>query len=333
MKKRVSSVHFFFLLFLAILFIPIMVRSDYVIHVINMIGLMTILTLSLNLLFGYTGQISLGHAGFYGVGAYVSTLLEMNYGMTFVPSLLIAASTCWCIAVVVGVPTLRLKEHYLALATLGFTMVVYLIVNNWQPVTGGATGIAGIPRPRLFGEALTESEYYYIIWVIAFGSLLFCHNLMQSHFGYALLAIRENEDAASSLGVNVTLVKIVIFAVTAIMAGVAGALYAHLNQYINPINFSLNLSISVLLAVVIGGLGSNLGAVVGAIVVTIIPEFLYEFQSLNMLVYGAIVAVIVRFFPKGIVGGLKELRLSGRLFASTGLITPSVTEVSKGREV
>ena len=211
------------------------------------------------------------------------------------------------VAVIVGLPTLRLKDHYLALATLSFCMVTQLFLVNAKSFTGGSEGVMGIKSPTFFGMTLKGISYYYLVLVLTLLIFVIIRNIVNSRVGLALETIRENEEAAGSLGVNTLRYKVMVFALAAAFAAVAGSLYAHLALFISPETFGVMTSIEVLVVVVIGGLARNDGAVIGAIVMTLLPEMLYGFEEHRLLVYGIIMLLLVMFAPKGIVGVIASI--------------------------
>jgi len=287
---------------------PLFSQNPYYIHTGIMVGIMVMMALGLNLLFGYTGQISLAHASFYAIGAYTSTLLEVHTGLSFWLSTPLGIVLAALVAIIVGLPTLRLKDHYLALATLSFCMVTQLFLVNAKGFTGGSEGVMGIKSPTLFGVTLKGVSYYYLALVLTLLIFVVIRNIVNSRVGLALETIRENEEAAGSLGVNTLHYKVMVFSLAAAFAALAGSLYAHLALFISPETFGVMTSIEVLVVVVIGGLARNDGAVIGAIVMTLLPELLYGFEEHRLLVYGMIMLLLVMFAPKGIVGVIASLR-------------------------
>jgi branched-chain amino acid transport system permease protein len=300
--QRLAQYGFWGALLLFLFLWPAFSQNPYYFHTGIMVGIMVMMALGFNLLFGYTGQISLAHASFYAIGAYTSTLLEVNTGLSFWLSTALGIALAALVAIIVGVPTLRLKDHYLALATLSFCMVTQLFLVNAKSFTGGSEGVMGIKSPTLFGMTLKGGSYYYLVLVLTLLIFIVIRNIVNSRVGLALETIRENEEAAGSLGVNTLRYKVMVFALAAAFAALAGSLYAHLALFISPETFGIITSIDVLVVVVIGGLARNEGAVIGAIVMTLLPELLYGFEEHRLLVYGIILLLLVRFVPKGIVG-------------------------------
>ncbi len=277
-----------------------------------MIGIWIILTTGLNLIFGYTGQISLGHGAFYGIGAYGVSYFQMKFGIPFLLSIPISISISGIFAYLLGIPTLRLKHHYLALATLGFGIVMEIVMIQWQSVTGGASGLYGIPDLIFFGRTIDGSNYYYIILVFTLLVYYMNAHLLRSSFGRAFVAIRESEIAGSTLGINTALYKNLAFTISAMMAALAGCLYAHLNQYLSPELFGPYTSIYLLSAVIVGGKGKTAGAIVGAFFMILLPEFFYFAAEYSMLVNAVIFLLVLVLIPDGIAGFIQRKISAGR---------------------
>jgi branched-chain amino acid transport system permease protein len=309
MYKKISIAALLVFLFLW----PLFTQNPYYIHTGITIGIMVMLAVGLNLLFGYTGQISLAHSSFYAIGAYTASLLEVHAGLSFWVSTPIGVVLAVLVAIFIGIPTLKLKDHYLALATLALCLVTSLFLINAKWLTNGSEGVMGIQPPTLFGYAMKGVSYYYLVMFLAVIIFVLIRNLVNSRVGIALETIRENEDAAAALGVNVLYYKVMVFAISGALAALAGSLYAHLTLFASPESFGLPLSIEVLVIIVVGGLASMLGSALGAVVITLLPELLYEFEEYRLLVYGVILLLVVLFAPKGIVGVIASLT---RLFRS-----------------
>ncbi|MCL5959046.1 MAG: branched-chain amino acid ABC transporter permease [Chloroflexi bacterium] len=296
------------LLLLLLLALPQYSGSEYYVHLANMVGISMMLTLSLNLIFGYTGQISVGHAGFYAIGAYTTAILLARFQMPFwlaVPASIAAAGLA---GAMLGLPALRLKGYYLAVATLGFAVVVYVVLQQWRPVTGGAMGIIGIPRPRLLGyEFANESSYYYLVLVATLFTFFVIRNIIASPAGRAMIAIRESEPAAESLGIDVTKYKMVAFIVSSGLAGLAGSLFAPLARFVGPDAFTLIPSVVILEMLVIGGLGSHLGALIGGALMVLLPEFIGFVGGYRVFVYSLCLLFVIVFAPEGLAGMIHQL--------------------------
>lgn len=266
-------------------------------------GIYTLITLGLSVLMGYTGQISLGHAAFFGIGAYASAVGTTTYGLNPWLCLLIGALLSAGVAVVVGTPSLKLRGHYLAMATLAFGIIIFIVFNEEVAVTGGPDGMGGVPGLSLWGfDFDTLESYYYLVWVVVLGAFWFCANLLESRVGRALRSIHGSEVAAGAMGVNVSSYKIQAFVFSAVLASLAGTLYAHYLNFVNPATFDLFFSIKLLIMIIMGGMFSIWGAVLGAVLITFLSnEWLHAFQEAEVLVYGSILLLIVIFLPEGLV--------------------------------
>jgi len=266
-------------------------------------GIYSLITLGLSVLVGYAGQISLGHAAFFGVGAYASAVgtasLGLNPWLCMAAGALLAAGA----AVVVGAPSLKLRGHYLAMATLAFGIIIYIIFNEEVEITGGPDGMGGIPGLSLWGfEFDSVTRFYYLVWAIALGAFWFCVNFIESRVGRAFRSIHGSEAAAMAMGVNVSLYKIKAFVFSAVLASVAGSLYAHYMNFVNPATFDLFFSIKLLIMIIMGGMHSIWGAMLGALLITFLSyEWLHAFEEVEVLIYGGVLLIIVIFLPDGLV--------------------------------
>jgi len=286
---------------------------EYLLHILVITGIYIILTLSLNLVLGYTGLASLGHAAFSCVAAYTSSLLALNYGVSPWLGLLIGAIIAAVSGLVIGFPSLRLKGDYLALATFGLGVIVYSIAKNWVSVTRGPMGLPGIPGFTIFGYQLS-SIWAYLILVALFVLLTYfvIRRVVNSPFGRILRGIREDEIATLAMGKNVNRYKLLVFIIGAFFAGIAGSLYAHYITFIDPSSFTVMESITILLMVVFGGMGSLAGPFVGASVLVILPELLRFLgmpstiaAPLRQMIYGLLLVLLMLKRPQGIMGRYK----------------------------
>jgi branched-chain amino acid transport system permease protein len=283
--------------------LPVLTKDAYFIQVASAMGIAVVLSLGLGLLYGYAGQMSFAHAGLYGIGAYSSVILTTKVGASFLVGLVAGIVVPGMVAFLTGIPTLRLRGHYLAIATLALQLGIVEFFVQASELTGGTVGIFGIERPSFFGISLKSSTAYYeLIATAAIAAYLLAQQIVRSRFGRALTAIREDETAATALGINPSRYKVAAFTLSAMFAGLAGTLYAYQILYINPGSFNIDWSITALSMVVIGGVGSNLGAVLGAVAVTLIRQFLFSFGDLEFLVYGIWIMAVIIFFPGGLVG-------------------------------
>ena len=286
--------------------IPFFGLSPYIMRMIILSGIYIILALSLNLLTGFTGQISLGHAAFYGLGAYTSALLAIHFNLSFLVTALAGGLVAGFFGFLLGLPTLRLNGTYLSIVTLGFCEITRLIGLNWMGLTRGPMGLTGIPFPRILGWIVDrDMEYYYLILVLVMVSWISLSNLIRSRTGRALISIREDELASEAMGINVLKYKVIAFTVSSFFAGIAGSFYAHYASFIDPQSFTFDESIQILSMVILGGMGSNPGVVLGAVILVSVPEMLRGLQEYRMLIYGAVLVVMMLVRPQGLLGGIK----------------------------
>ena len=237
-----------FLLFigfsLLVMLAPQLFAGGYLMNVLVFVGINTMLAIALNLLLGYAGQISLGHAGFFGLGAYLSGILTTTYSLNPWLAMPLAAVVVGCLAGMIGFPILKLKGHYLAMATLGLGIIIYIVFNETVELTGGPSGLSGIPNLHMGGISFdSDVKNYYLIWCFTLAVMLFSINLANSRVGRALRAVHDSEVAAQVLGVNARLLKVQIFALSAVISSIAGSLYAHTMTFVSPASFGFNFSI------------------------------------------------------------------------------------------
>lgn len=281
----------------------------YILHLFILICIYAILSMSLNLITGYAGMLNLGHAAFFGIGAYTSTLLVMA-GFPFWFGLIAAGAMAAFFGVLLSIPALRLRGDFLAVATLAFGEIIRSIMLNWTDLTRGPLGIPGIPKPEFFGIAVDSLwAYFALAFIVAAATYFILKWLLTGKFGIALKALRESEQVAESLGKNTSLLKTEAFAIGACFAGIAGGLFAHYITFIDPSSFGLAETILILLMVVLGGMGSLEGSIVGAIILVLLPEPL-RFIGLpssmvgpmRQIIYATLLLVLVIKRPKGIMG-------------------------------
>jgi branched-chain amino acid transport system permease protein len=296
------------LLSIALLLFPLYEDNPYTLGVTNLIAINTIVVLGLNLFIGYAGQISLGHAAFFGLGAYGSAITTGTYGLPPWPSMAIVALLVGLVALLIGIPLLRLSGHYLAMATLGFNFVVHSVLLEWDELTGGPSGFSGIPYLG-FGDFSFDDEVrlHYLLWGFAMVCMLLCLNLVRSGVGRGLSALAEDETAAAALGVNTRDAKIKVFVLSAVMASVAGSLFAHCYAFISPDSFGIFTSTDMVIMVVVGGMGSIWGSLFGAGLITLLPEWIGIFETYKDFVHGGILVVVLMFLPQGLVTGLVDI--------------------------
>lgn len=291
-----------------ILALPLGLGNSYYLNVLVFVGIYSLITIGLSLLMGYTGQISLGHAAFFGIGAYTSGVLSTKFGVSPWLALLAAIFVTGGIAFLIAAPALKLKGHYLAMATLAFGYIVFIVFNQASSLTGGPSGFGQIPRFRL-GNFLLRSDvhYYYLVWSLVIVVLWVSLNIIHSRVGRALRSIHEGELTANIMGVNTAKYKIQVFVLSAVYASLAGSLYAHFITFLNPTPFGFHFSIVLVAMVAVGGMASVWGAMIGAALLTILPEYLRAFHDYDILIYGSILLLIMMFLPKGLFAGILSL--------------------------
>jgi branched-chain amino acid transport system permease protein len=301
------------ILFIIAIFPWIVGGSGYFISILIFLGINGIITMGLTLLMGYAGQISLGHAGFFGLGAYCSGVLTTQYSFQPVPAFFAGILLSAFIAFLVGKPTLRLKGHYMAVATLGFGEILFIVFNELSFLTGGPSGLSGIPTLTFMGYSLEGAGYLYLVWGFVALLLLFSLNVINSRVGRALRSVHGSEIAANAMGVDASRYKVQVFVLSAVYASIAGSLYAHFVTFISPSSFSLMFSILLLMMVVVGGAETIWGALLGAMVLTLLPEYLRGLEDFEVLAYGAILMAVLLFMPQGVLLGVRKLFLKKKL--------------------
>ena len=290
--------------------------NNYWLHLLISFAILAIVALGFNLLMGYAGQVSLGHAGFYAIGAYGAALLVERLGWSFWPSLVVAAVLSGALAYVVGLPTLRLKDYYLAIATLGFGVAIQVIATQWSTLTGGAVGLALKTRPWILGLEIDNNLLFFYLTLAFLLLAYFCvESMASSRPGRAMLALKDDEEAAASVGVEVAHYKREAFVISAVLAALGGALYASFSLYINPLAFTVKYSVLLLAVAAVGGLGRNPGMLIGAAFVTFVPEMTTAFKDYYLVIYSFLIILFLVFWPSGLYGFLEEgwVRFSERL--------------------
>ncbi|MBN2373152.1 branched-chain amino acid ABC transporter permease [bacterium] len=317
---NIKNIFIFILMLAAIVIFPLFVPNKYYISVMVVVGFNVLICIGLCMLMGYAGQISLGHAAFYGLGAYTSGVLCTKYLFNPWLAMLCGIIITGGVAYLIGVPSLKLKGHYLAMATLGFGEIVFIAFNELSFLTGGPSGMTSIPRLSLFGLALnTDLRFYCFTWVVVLVTVILSINIVNSRVGRALLAIHGSERAALAAGVNVPAHKIQIFVLSAIYASIAGSMYAHFVTFISPSSFGFMKSITLVTMVVIGGMSDIWGACIGALILTVLPEYLHVFHDYEILIFGVTLMIIMILMPKGLfVGAMDGIEwIKSKIFRKT----------------
>ncbi|MEW6113583.1 MAG: branched-chain amino acid ABC transporter permease [Thermodesulfobacteriota bacterium] len=308
----------------ALIALPLVVRDRYFLHLVVTAGIFVLLASSWNLLAGYAGQLNLGHAAFYGIGAYTSAILATKLGITPWLGLLAGGLMAALFGLMLGVPALRLSGPYLAITTIGFSEILRLVAMNWVELTRGSLGLYGIPpfSPIRLGSWLeiefrSEIGAYYLLLVLVCASLACFRRLTVSEFGLSLKSLREDEIGAASIGINISGYKLAVFTISAFFAGLAGAFFAHYQRLVSPDTLSLGETFAILTMTMLGGLGTLVGPVLGAVLLTFLSEglrFVEDVVKLDvrMIIYGVLLIVTIRFMRGGIVGLWNSLRRAGR---------------------
>ncbi len=307
------------LIFTAILIVvPFVLQNEFHFQLAILAMLNAMICIGLNLLMGYAGQVSLGHGAFAGLGGYIGAILTTEYQFNPLLSILSAVIFMGIFAFIISKPILKLKGHYLAMATLGIGVIINIILNVEYEITGGTDGMA-VDSFILFGFELFESMHWYIVVALLLVFTLWIFdNLIKSPFGRILRSIRDSEKAADCVGINVSFYKSVVFTISVVVATIAGSLYGFFSGFISPQEASFNHSIELVVMVVLGGLGRLYGAVIGATILTVLPQLLTAFEEYETLIFGLIIIAIMIFMPKGIVSLWdKILEFKERKFAKS----------------
>ncbi|MDY0276049.1 MAG: branched-chain amino acid ABC transporter permease [Desulfomicrobium sp.] len=292
---------------IGLLLFPLVENNPYTLGLTNLVAINALVVLGLNLFIGYAGQISLGHAAFFGLGAYGSAIATTTFHCSPWLAMILVAVCVALLALLIGIPLLRLSGHYLAMATLGLNYVVHNILLQWDEVTGGPSGFAGIPALTLGNFSLdTPIRRHYLLWCFVIITMLFCLNLVRSSAGRSLAALAGDELAAASLGVNIQVSKVKIFVLSAILASLAGSLFAHTFGYISPDTFNIFASVQFSIMVVIGGMGSIWGSLFGAGFLTLLPQWMDVFDTYKDFIHGGILVLVLMFLPQGLISGLTD---------------------------
>ncbi len=283
---------------------------EYLIHIAILISIYAILGLSLNLVVGFTGLLSITQAAFYGIGAYVTAILLTSTGINFFLAMLISMIITGILSLAIGFVLSKFKDDYYALGSFGFNVIIYSIFLNWQSLTRGPLGIPGIPRPSLFGFTFSENLWFLLLSIICVAIIYFvCQYITLSSFGRVLKAIREDDEAVAVFGYRTLWYKLAIFVISAVMAAVAGSLFASYITFIDPSSFTLTESIFILAIIILGGMANNKGAVIGAACLILLPEILRFVgfpddvaAQMRQVTYGVILILLMLYRPQGLIG-------------------------------
>jgi len=283
---------------------------EYLLHILILIGIYVILSISLNLIAGYTGLLSIAHAAFYGVGAYVAALMALKVHSPFLVNIICAVILSGLLSALVGFSSLRLRDDYFVIATFAFQVITFSVLNNWVSFTGGPMGLPGIPQPAFFGVIISSHiEFLLLVGGLCALTLWLTHRMVHSPFGRVLKAIREDEVFSQAAGKNVVKYKVLVFVTGAGIAAIAGSLYAYYISFIDPTSFTVMESIFIISIVIIGGAGNLWGSVIGAVVLVSLPELLRFVglpssvaANLRQIIYGGLLVVFMMWRPQGFLG-------------------------------
>ena len=288
---------------IAALITAYMLRGSYPSLILCFIAINTIAVTGLDILFGYTGQVSFGHAGFYAIGAYTSSILSIKLGIPVAISMILGALLSMFFGFIIAIPASKLVKHFLSLLTIAFGNMVYIFLSVTKDLTNGFSGILNIPDLNLFGYRFKSNQsYFFLFAIIAILLLIAKKRLINSRFGRALIAVRENPHAAAGMGINVTYYKVMAFALSALFTGLAGAFYAHLMGFISPDGFSNNQSNIFMTMLLFGGIASFFGPLVGSTILTIVQEVMQGFVRYQMLLYAIFILLVLFLMPNGVCG-------------------------------
>jgi branched-chain amino acid transport system permease protein len=297
----------------ALLF-PLVIKNDYIMRIAIIALMYSMLAVSLNLMIGILGQMSFGHAAFMGIGAYTTAILAKTFHLGSGLNLIASAVMAGLFGVILGLMVLKLKGYYFTIVTMVFGEIIRIIELNWMSLTRGPLGLIGIPRPSFFGFVLRgQAAYFYMILVLLILAIFIVNNLTNSRIGYAILAVRDDEIAAESNGINVFRTKVITFVVSSMLAGVAGGFFAQYQTYIDPSAFSGLQSNEMLVMTIFGGLGNIFGSIFGAVVLSILPEVLRGFAAYRQIIYGILLVAMMMGRPQGLFGSIRFKYLAQRL--------------------
>ena len=305
--QEICYTYKFYLLVCSILFfivLPFIFSNQYFFSIAIKIGVYILLAMGLNILTGYTGLVSLGHAGFVAIGAYTSSILITRYNFNFFIATFIGMFIAGFIGIILGLPSLRVSGTYLSIITLGFGEIIKMIAMNFSSLTNGTLGIKNIPKPSLFGFSMniTNRGLYYLTLIIVILVSIFCYLLIRSKIGRAFQAIKTNELAATMMGININYYKILAFLISAALCALGGSLYTGLIGYIDPNTFNFDVSTLILSIVILGGMGTIRGMFIGATILIAFPEISRFLMEYRFVLYGLILVIMMRFRPQGILG-------------------------------
>jgi branched-chain amino acid transport system permease protein len=320
-ERRITMGILFGVVGCVLLIFPFIAKDTYQVHIINTVGIYILISLGLNLAMGYAGQFNLAMGPLWGVGAYTAAILNTKFGIPFWLNLPAAMITAGLMGALVGLPSLKVRSHYLAIVTIGLGVVINLILLNGGSLTGGALGIPRIQMPNFFGIPInSDQRYYYVILVTVLLGFFVARQILASRIGRSFRAIRDDFQAAKAMGVNTAYYQVLAFVISAAYAGAAGALFAHLNTYISPDIFEFSSTLFVMTMTMVGGMGSLAGSLVGGLALPILQEYLRVIKDWQLVAYGLAIMIVVTFMPGGVI------ELTRRLGSSRKIHLPWLSE-------
>jgi branched-chain amino acid transport system permease protein len=304
--RSVSSPLTYALIAVLLIVLPLFL-NEYYQDIMTLTGMYVVLALGLNIVVGQAGLLNLGYVAFYAIGAYTYAILSTTIGLSFWPGLIAGGLVAAVFAVLLGMPTLRLRGDYFAIVTLGLGEITRIVLNNWDSMTGGPNGISKIGRPVIAGYELhTTLDFYYLILLLVIITIFAMHRLITSRIGRAWIAIREDEVAAEAMGVNTYRMKLLAFVLASAWAGIAGVFFSAKMAFVSPESFTFFESVLILCMVVLGGMGSIPGIILGALLLITLPEIFRDFQDYRMLAFGVALVLMMVFRPQGLLGTVKN---------------------------
>jgi branched-chain amino acid transport system permease protein len=310
---------------------PLLTNNNYLIHIMTTSFIWMIGVYGLNLLAGYTGYLSLAHAGFFAIGAYSLGILTVKAGMNFWLAFLISLLITSLIGLFVGLIALRTKEHFFAIYTLCLGYIIYLVIDKWESLTEGVRGLIGIPAPAGIGPITFETEvsYYYLVLFFLLLVVLVMYRIIHSLSGRTYIAIRNSEELAQTIGISTMKNKLTVFVLSTLFAGLSGALYASFVRFIGPDIGSISITFDLLTYLLVGGIGTLSGPIIGTLIIVWLSQYLQDFQENRMLIFGPVLTLLIIFYPRGLVGAVstwntnrkaKKERVRGKSYLQTELL-------------
>lgn len=310
MAKYFTNRNVNILLLLIAIILPLMTDNQYLLHIFSLTFIWSIAVYGLNLIGGFTGQLSLAHAGFFGIGAYAVGLLTVKVGLNFWAALLLGVVITTIIGFLIGLIALRTKEHFFAIYTLCVGYIIYLVIYKWEDLTEGVRGLIGIPAPAPIGPITfdTPRNQYYLLLFFLVLVIFIMHRIINSIVGKTYIAIRNSEELAETIGIATMKQKMVSFVLSTFFAGLSGGLYAAFVRFIGPDISYINVTFDMLTYLIVGGIGTISGPLIGTLIIVWLSQYLQFLQNYRMLIFGPLLTLLIIFYPRGIAGGFQIWR-------------------------